>query len=51
MATVQIRYIVYDVDAAIAEVARVLRPEGRFVFFLNHPLLQTPNSGWISRCT
>ncbi len=35
------------VDAAIAEVARVLRPGGRFVFFLNHPLLQTPNSGWI----
>jgi SAM-dependent methyltransferase len=36
-----------DVDAAIAEVARVLRPDGRFAFFLNHPLLQTPNSGWI----
>ena len=36
-----------DVDDAIAEVARVLRPGGRFVFFLNHPLLQTPNSGWI----
>jgi SAM-dependent methyltransferase len=36
-----------DVDAAIAEVARVLAPGGRFVFFLNHPLLQTPNSGWI----
>ena len=35
------------VDAAIAEVARVLEPGGRFVFFLNHPLLQTPNSGWI----
>jgi SAM-dependent methyltransferase len=35
------------VDAAIAEVARVLRPGGRFCFFLNHPLLQTPNSGWI----
>ena len=35
------------VDQAIAEVARVLRPEGRFVFFLNHPLLQTPGSGWI----
>ena len=32
---------------AIAEVARVLRPGGRFLFFLNHPLLQTPNSGWI----
>jgi SAM-dependent methyltransferase len=36
-----------DVDDAIAEVARVLRPGGRFLFFLNHPLLQTPNSGWI----
>jgi SAM-dependent methyltransferase len=35
------------VDAAIAEVARVLAPGGRFLFFLNHPLLQTPNSGWI----
>jgi len=35
------------VDEAIAEVARVLRPEGRFCFFLNHPLLQTPGSGWI----
>jgi SAM-dependent methyltransferase len=36
-----------DVDAAIGEVARVVRPGGRFLFFLNHPLLQTPNSGWI----
>jgi SAM-dependent methyltransferase len=36
-----------DVDGAIAEVARVLEPGGRFAFFLNHPLLQTPNSGWI----
>jgi SAM-dependent methyltransferase len=35
------------VDEAIAEVARVLVPGGRFCFFLNHPLLQTPNSGWI----
>lgn len=35
------------VDAALAEVARVLRPGGRFVFCLNHPLLQTPGSGWI----
>ena len=35
------------VDEAIAEVARVLQPGGRFLFFLNHPLLQTPNSGWI----
>jgi SAM-dependent methyltransferase len=36
-----------EVDVAISEVARVLEPGGRFVFFLNHPLLQTPNSGWI----
>ncbi len=36
-----------DVDDAIAEVARVVAPGGRFCFFLNHPLLQTPNSGWI----
>ena len=35
------------VDEAIAEVARVLVPGGRFCFFLNHPLLQTPGSGWI----
>ncbi|MDP9386560.1 MAG: class I SAM-dependent methyltransferase [Actinomycetota bacterium] len=34
-------------DEAIGEVARVLRPGGRFLFFLNHPLLQTPGSGWI----
>ena len=36
-----------EVDEAIAEVSRVLQPGGRFCFFLNHPLLQTPNSGWI----
>lgn len=36
-----------DVDAALAEVARVLEPGGRFLFLLNHPLLQTPGSGWI----
>ena len=36
-----------EVDAALAEVSRVLRRGGRFVFFLNHPLLQTPGSGWI----
>jgi SAM-dependent methyltransferase len=35
------------VDQAIAEVARVVKPGGRFSFFLNHPLLQTPGSGWI----
>ena len=36
-----------DVDTALDEVARVVRPGGRFLFLLNHPLLQTPNSGWI----
>jgi SAM-dependent methyltransferase len=36
-----------DHEPAIAEVARVLAPGGRFVFLLNHPLLQAPNSGWV----
>ncbi|MBM3827022.1 MAG: methyltransferase domain-containing protein [Actinobacteria bacterium] len=36
-----------EVDRAITEVARVLRRGGRFCLFLNHPLLQTPGSGWI----
>ena len=36
-----------DHEPAIAELARVLEPGGRFVFFLNHPLLQAPNSGWV----
>ena len=36
-----------EVDAAVAEVGRVLAPGGRFLLFLNHPLLQTPGSGWI----
>src|SRR5436190_8555622 len=35
------------VDGAMAELGRVLAPGGRFLFFLNHPLLQTPGSGWI----
>ena len=36
-----------DAQGAIAEVGRVLRPGGRFLYFLNHPLLQAPGSGWI----
>ena len=35
------------VREAVAEVARVLLPGGRLLLFLNHPLLQTPGSGWI----
>ena len=36
-----------DLDSALAEIARVLRPGGRLLLFLNHPLLQTPGSGMI----
>ncbi len=35
------------VDEAVAEVARVLADGGRFALFLNHPLIQTPDSGWV----
>jgi SAM-dependent methyltransferase len=38
---------VEEFDSAIAEIGRVLAPGARFLLFLNHPLLQTPNSGWI----
>jgi SAM-dependent methyltransferase len=36
-----------DLDGAMAEMARVVRPGGRVLVFLNHPLLQTPDSAWI----
>jgi SAM-dependent methyltransferase len=36
-----------DIDQAMQEVGRVLCAGGRFIFLLNHPLLQTPGSGWI----
>jgi len=36
-----------DLDGALDEAGRVLRPGGRLVLFLNHPLFQTPGSGWI----
>jgi SAM-dependent methyltransferase len=38
---------IVDANGAIAEVGRVLATRGKFLFLLNHPLLQTPNSGWI----
>src|SRR5436190_595906 len=38
---------VRDLDGAFDEVARVLAPGGKFTLFMNHPLLQTPNSGWV----
>ena len=36
-----------DLEVALGEVARVLVDGGRFHFLLNHPLFQTPDSGWI----
>jgi ubiquinone/menaquinone biosynthesis C-methylase UbiE len=36
-----------ELDQAVAEVGRVLRPGGRFLLLMNHPLLQAPGSGWI----
>jgi len=36
-----------DHSVGIREIARVLEPGGRFVFLLNHPLLQAPDSGWV----
>jgi SAM-dependent methyltransferase len=48
--TVVVCLVLEHVDdhvAAIAEIARVVEPGGRFLLFLNHPLLQAPGSGWI----
>jgi SAM-dependent methyltransferase len=36
-----------DITLPVAEAARILAPGGRFVVLLNHPLLQTPGSGWV----
>lgn len=36
-----------DVAGVLGEISRVLDDGGRFCWFLNHPLFQTPGSGWI----
>jgi len=38
---------VTDLGDVAVEIGRVLRPGGRFVLLLNHPLLQAPGSGWV----
>lgn len=38
---------IVDFEGAISEISRVLEPGGKFLLFLNHPLMQTPGSGWI----
>jgi SAM-dependent methyltransferase len=37
---------VRDYESALREIARVLKPRGRFVFSISHPCFFTPNSGW-----
>lgn len=36
-----------DLDPVADEIARVIAPGGRLLLACNHPLLQTPGSGWI----
>jgi SAM-dependent methyltransferase len=36
-----------DIEAVLAELARVLEAGGRLVLFLNHPLLQTEGAAWV----
>lgn len=38
---------VQELKVVLEEIERVAQPAGRFLFFLNHPLLQAPGSGWI----
>jgi SAM-dependent methyltransferase len=36
-----------DVDAVLAEAARLLAPAGRFLLVVNHPVVQGPGSGFV----
>jgi SAM-dependent methyltransferase len=36
-----------DHRGPMREIARVLRPGGVLMFLLNHPVMQTPGSGWV----
>lgn len=38
---------VAELDSALAELSRVLRPGGTLVVVLNHPMVATPGSGWV----
>ncbi|HZT41103.1 MAG TPA: class I SAM-dependent methyltransferase [Chthonomonadaceae bacterium] len=38
-----------DLPATLATVARLLRPQGRFVFTIVHPCFQTPDSRWTGK--
>lgn len=38
---------VSGLDDAVSELSRVLTGGGKLILLLNHPLLQTPGSGWI----
>ncbi|MHB8190279.1 MAG: class I SAM-dependent methyltransferase [Ferrimicrobium sp.] len=38
---------VLELEGALNEIVRVLHPGGLFLFLLNHPILQTPGSGFI----
>jgi SAM-dependent methyltransferase len=36
-----------DADSLLAEVARILEPNGRFLLLINHPIVQGPGSGLV----
>lgn len=38
---------VADMESALGEIARVLRPRGCLLVVVNHPIVSTPGSGWV----